>query len=370
VTPDSTRFDRLVDLVYEAAFEPDGWYNVMRAIAEALNSVNSTLVLGDSDDPERAVVRTLRFEPEIDFAAGRKKEDQVYPRSVRMSRGTVHRGSEVISLKDLLKTALYADVIRPIDTPFMLGKFVELGGFFENCREFVGGFSVLRDSSQGEYTLEEKAFLDALVPHLRRAFALNRRLRLTNDQCDALREALDRTTQAVFIVRSDDTIVFMNKPAEHLLKRSDGICARMNRLGWSDTDAAHAIGETVRRHVGMPDAALSPVIARRTDGAPPYEVRIYPAPRTAVGTSCTDPWSIVTVADPAKRQVHGPTWMAAAFGLSPAEMRIADLVVAGRRTSEIASELHLSTNTVRAHLKRIFQKVGVHTQAQLAIAFA
>jgi DNA-binding CsgD family transcriptional regulator len=60
--------------------------------------------------------------------------------------------------------------------------------------------------------------------------------------------------------------------------------------------------------------------------------------------------------------------MAAAFGLSPAEMRIAELVVAGRRPSEIASELHLSTNTVRVHLKRIFRKVGVHTQAQLAIA--
>jgi PAS domain-containing protein len=231
VIPDSTRFDRIVDLVYEAAFESDGWYNVMRAIAEALNSGKSTLVLYDSDDPERAVVRTLRLEPEVDSAAQRENEGDGYPRSVRSpTPGTVQRGSEVISLKELQK-AVYADIVRPLDTAFKLSGFFELGGFFENCRDFIGGFSVLRDSSRGEYTLEEKAFLNALVPHLRRAFALYRRFRITNRQCDALREALDRTTQAVFVVRSDGTIVFMNKPAEHLLKRADGICARMNGSG-------------------------------------------------------------------------------------------------------------------------------------------
>jgi hypothetical protein len=60
--------------------------------------------LYDSDDPERAVVRTLRLEPEVDSAAQRENEGDGYPRSVRPpTPGTVHRGSEVISLKELQK---------------------------------------------------------------------------------------------------------------------------------------------------------------------------------------------------------------------------------------------------------------------------
>jgi DNA-binding CsgD family transcriptional regulator len=59
---------------------------------------------------------------------------------------------------------------------------------------------------------------------------------------------------------------------------------------------------------------------------------------------------------------------ASAFGLSPSQLRLANKIVDGRSLVEIADEGRVSVNTVRTHLKRMFDKVGVHSQPALVRA--
>ena len=56
------------------------------------------------------------------------------------------------------------------------------------------------------------------------------------------------------------------------------------------------------------------------------------------------------------------------FGLTTAECRVAAEAAHGCTPSEIAARLGLSVQTVRSHLKRIFLKAGVHSQARLVQA--
>jgi DNA-binding CsgD family transcriptional regulator len=58
------------------------------------------------------------------------------------------------------------------------------------------------------------------------------------------------------------------------------------------------------------------------------------------------------------------TW-AAALHLSPAETRLWVALAAGRRLIDIAEESGVSLNTVRVQLRTLFQKTGVHRQADL-----
>lgn len=53
-------------------------------------------------------------------------------------------------------------------------------------------------------------------------------------------------------------------------------------------------------------------------------------------------------------------------GLSPSEMRTAELAVAGHSNRAIAERLHLSTSTVEFHLTRAYRKLGIRSRSELA----
>ena len=56
--------------------------------------------------------------------------------------------------------------------------------------------------------------------------------------------------------------------------------------------------------------------------------------------------------------------------LSETERQIVELVVAGRKNREVASELSLSPNTVAWNLSKIYRKLGVHSRTELAAQIA
>jgi DNA-binding CsgD family transcriptional regulator len=53
------------------------------------------------------------------------------------------------------------------------------------------------------------------------------------------------------------------------------------------------------------------------------------------------------------------------YELTAAQARVSALVLAGRPLSQIARSLNVSENTVRSHLKQIFQKTETHGQMEL-----
>lgn len=55
----------------------------------------------------------------------------------------------------------------------------------------------------------------------------------------------------------------------------------------------------------------------------------------------------------------------AVYGLTPAQSRVATLVLRGRSTRQIMNELAISANTVQEHLRAAFDKVGVGSRREL-----
>jgi DNA-binding CsgD family transcriptional regulator len=53
-------------------------------------------------------------------------------------------------------------------------------------------------------------------------------------------------------------------------------------------------------------------------------------------------------------------------GLSPSEVRVAELVAGGRTNREIASALFLGERTVAGHLTHIYAKLGIRSRTDLA----
>jgi DNA-binding CsgD family transcriptional regulator len=75
---------------------------------------------------------------------------------------------------------------------------------------------------------------------------------------------------------------------------------------------------------------------------------------------------VVTIA-PA-RPAERSSLLLAAHGLTPAQCRVANLVLQGRTTSQIVVDLCISAHTVQDHLKVVFDKVGVRSRRELVSA--
>ena len=54
-----------------------------------------------------------------------------------------------------------------------------------------------------------------------------------------------------------------------------------------------------------------------------------------------------------------------AIGLTPAQTRVASLVLQGRSTQQIVNELRISSHTVQEHLHAVFDKLGVASRREL-----
>ena len=76
---------------------------------------------------------------------------------------------------------------------------------------------------------------------------------------------------------------------------------------------------------------------------------------------------VVVVVQPATTQEVG-SLVLAAHGLTPAQQRVAALVLQGRSTAEIVTTLHISTNTLQEHLRAVFDRFGVGSRRELVAA--
>jgi two-component system, NarL family, nitrate/nitrite response regulator NarL len=70
---------------------------------------------------------------------------------------------------------------------------------------------------------------------------------------------------------------------------------------------------------------------------------------------------------PGLRKLETDRRRSKAFGLTRRELQVLREVVAGYTNKEIAERIHISENTVKAHLTHIFDKLGASNRVELAL---
>jgi DNA-binding CsgD family transcriptional regulator len=223
--------------------------------------------------------------------------------------------------------------------------------------------SVLRSRRRRPFGAEERRLVERLGPHVRCALDLRARA-MGLIPPHSLAAAMDSLATGLLVVEGDARIAFANLEAERILASRDGLV-----VGPSGLRAVHpAADRELRRYLadtrtGAPPAADDLVVPRSSGGGgPPYLVRALPLP--------ADPFQrekrvALLVLDPGRRTGPRPADLTAAFGLSPAQARIAARLCQGERLKDAAAGEGIALETARVHLKAAFRKTATHRQPEL-----
>lgn len=251
--------------------------------------------------------------------------------------------------------------IRDYHQPFF-GYRDEVRLMFRDGREVWGGMGLMRGPDDRPFDEAEVDFLASLAP----AFARGVRLGLlatlaapdgtggTDGTGGAeLPDLSELPGPAVVIVGADDRVTQITGPAERWL----GELASGARGGISPAVVSGLVG-AARRYARGETTDLPRCRVRTPRGR---WLVLQAGPLSGLGDSAGD--VVITIEEARPPEIVA--LVVAAFGLTPRERDVTQLVLQGADTKAIASTLHLSAYTVQDHLKAVFEKAGVRSRREL-----
>jgi DNA-binding CsgD family transcriptional regulator len=212
--------------------------------------------------------------------------------------------------------------------------------------------------------------LRILAPHLRRATIISGLLDGRAQAAESFEAALSALGSAVVLTDERMNIVYANARAEQMLVAGDPLARLNGRLDLPRElvrgQLEAAIGAAAMDAGGLPRGSGIPV--RRADGSGVI-VHVLPLTRrqlTGIGRAARgQPVAAVFVAEPNAELNLPIEAIQMLYGLRPAETRVFELIASGLSAPRIAAALGVTRNTVKTHTARLFDKLGVHSRAEL-----
>jgi DNA-binding CsgD family transcriptional regulator len=137
-------------------------------------------------------------------------------------------------------------------------------------------------------------------------------------------------------------------------------------------DAAAAMKDAIEACNERWDMEPKPILVDRQRSRRPLALYVLPIPAPAIAANqiLTNARAIVLAIDPDSGGPPEPSLIRDVMGLTLSEARLASLIGSGIAPREAAVKLGIAEETARTVLKRVFSKVGVSRQSELAALMA
>jgi DNA-binding CsgD family transcriptional regulator len=215
-----------------------------------------------------------------------------------------------------------------------------------------------------------------LVPHISRALGVMQRLRDADLKLAASLAALDKMPVGVLLIGRNETVVFVNRAAQRVLQREDGLRLRatggstQTLLAASNSADQQALNAAIRQRI-QPNVVDVPhfssaVRIERPSGAPAYTLNFSALPeQNEFGSGADRPCAIGFLNDPEEPVKVDAEALKRLYGLTAAECRLAANLCDGETLAAVAKRLRVSESTVKTQLQSIFDKTQTRRQVQL-----
>lgn len=276
----------------------------------------------------------------------------------------VMTGEELINNRELMRTDFYRAVLKP------RGLLHQLCGVLARRGDLVYFVAAHRGEDQESFGEKDKASLRPLLAHLCLALENHWRCLQAEDHSRALARIVDQDTRATMLLTASGRVIYRNKRALALAEHSSGLRVDDDQLRAATAVDNRALNEALVEvaRSGMLDDLENPrvVTISAPEGQSPSVVVLRPA-GSAFLAEIGQPQPLVLLTLRSAHAEHDPHTcpLAHRYELTPAQARVSAMVFSGHNLGDISSTLHVSENTVRSHLKQIFQKTNTHGQMEL-----
>jgi DNA-binding NarL/FixJ family response regulator len=233
-------------------------------------------------------------------------------------------------------------------------------------RELFGNIAFAKHKSSRPVSPTDFSRLRAIAPHFRRAIIISGILDEAMTAAATFSAALDASATAVVIVDEGMRIVHANAAAQPMLTEGDPILDVSGRLEVSRelvpgqlALAVRSVGNEAtlgRRGLGIP--------ARRRSGSPVTLTVMPLVHRSLRGGVSQRAAAAILVAESGPLQLPADA-LSLLYGLTPAEVRVFELVVEGGSNDDAAKALGVSLSTVKSHMVRVLEKTGARNRVGL-----
>lgn len=349
--------------MYEAATAPDRLPEIGALIREAMQVESGIVYICERSSGRmlHLVSASENFDARAlaDYAAHYHAINPWFGRALLRTPPYTARGEELIEPGAFRRTEFAADWCTRVGIYHMIGSTRPV------APGIVVGAGIHRTRRSGGFSAEEAAFYDTVTAHAARAIQIAWRLGMSESLALAAEEAAHALGSGVLLVDGNGRLVFASRVAERMLSDGRWITLRAGRI------RARHPGD--RRRLDAAIGAASNAGGSVAEGlvplrAPDGRMRsVFVAPfRPDAGPGVDSGASVlIHVSDPDAVRAPFAVEIGRAFGLTPAEARLAAAITRGQRLGDHAAAAGVSVNTSKTLLARVFRKTGTERQAEL-----
>jgi DNA-binding CsgD family transcriptional regulator len=283
----------------------------------------------------------------------------------RQRTGDVSWDYQFIDEAGMNEAPFYAELLAQMDLRYFLS------GVLVATAEDYACISVQRSSRLGHVQSDEIGLMERLLPHVQQAFDVARRLNGASEASKSFERAFDWIADGVAFVSAAGAVVYSNEALQAIVRRNDIVRLRKGAIEFLAVDARarfdKALDAVRRLRAGeQPVLTLTDFPVRRAADLPPYLVSLRPLARpTRESQSAARAEAILFIRDPLKRGSAPGQMLREIFGLTEAETGVALALQSGIPLEQYARTNKVSLNTVYTHLRRVREKTGCHSVADL-----
>jgi len=354
------RILELIDEIYDAALDSRRWPTVIESLSEVFHCVGGALLQRDRHSAETGFIEFGG----MDAATSAAYQQYYSARSVWMPAALAGSGELVIGHElapdkcSFERSEFYNDWLRPQRV------YDAIGGVIQRSADALTVVTVLRAERAGLVTEAEQQVFARLMPHVRRAIDIHRRLYGVQLQRDGALRALDALQVGIVLTDGMSRPVFANRVAEEILRRGDGLALLRGQLRAARPQDSDKLASLIQgaakttRGIGLEPGGI---LSLPTSSGAAVTVLVSPCPRLGL----LEPAALVFLGTPLRGPHLQEKYVAQRYGLTPAEVKLPQALVDGGRLVDYADRAGISLNTAKTHLKQIFAKTGSRRQADL-----